>query len=338
MTQIKVELNYQVLRLTHMPRPVQKPHVDSCWKPMSRLVLVLGYMAYAAMAATPKPLAEQKKAVVQVIAIFEPNDQSDRKQIVSTGTGFIITPGDLVVTASHVVAHREPSLATDVSSDTVYKFSDGVTTRYSSKIRIKLSDGREVSATPQTKLGVLQAHLLRDYCVLKLSTKVNVPTLDLGSWSELQDGDDLTAWGFPLGLPGPVLIKATVALKVEQPVTIEAGKAPESVNSVIFQGPNNKGMSGGPVIHSNTGKVVGVVSTRLIGIGQELERVRQHVVMTRKEGGVFLGGVNPNETSIEIINVLDNYLMSGMGSAVSTDPIKADLVSPVKRQTVSPPK
>jgi hypothetical protein len=150
--------------------------------------------------------------------------------------------------------------------------------------------------------------------------------LELGDWKDIDDGDDLNIWGFPLGLPGPALIKASVAVKVAAWVQIEGETTADEVRTLVFQGPNNKGMSGGPVIHNRTGKVVGIVSTKLVGITGELEKVRDQVTAAQRWSTVRLQGINPNTTLLDIINVLDNFLISGMGSAVSTDPLKAELV------------
>jgi len=297
------------------------------------LAILIGTVSCSQQAkvSVPAPVAPsastaaQKDAVVQIVVSGRVRANGQPTTFTQSGTGFVIEPGDLVVTASHVVTYREPSQPGERSTDTSFVFSDGITARYATDISVKLKSGREVRATPVTKLGPLQAALLRDYCVLRLDQKVEGPRLQFGTWDSLNDGDDLTTWGFPLGLPGPVEIKASVSLKMVQQAQSETGTPPENFRILIFQGPNNKGMSGGPVIQNRTGLVVGIVSSRLIGISQELDRVRQQVVATRNSGGVFIQGANPNASLLEIINVLDNFLMSGMGSAASTDPISEDL-------------
>ena len=278
-----------------------------------------------AFPAVPQKLSDQKKAVVQVIASHDVDQGGKKQPVVEAGTGFLIAPGDIILTASHVVTFREPSKADDKSSDSVFRFSDGVTARYSPRITVKLGDGREVNAVPITKLGLLQANRMRDYCALRLEQKLPGPPLELGDWQDIEDGDDLTVWGFPLGLPGPALIKASVAVKVTARVQIEGEKTADEVRTLVFQGPNNKGMSGGPVIHNRSGKVVGIVSTKLVGITNALEKVRDQIPPALRSGTLQLQGINPNRTLLDIINVLDNFLISGMGSAVSTDTVKAEL-------------
>ena len=258
-----------------------------------------------------------KNAIVQVVA----SKRIQGLPFVSTGTGFVVAPGDLVVTASHVVTERQQAQPGSITPDGSFTSPNGVVVSYLPDIRVKLNNGREVGAKPITKIRLQHALLLQDYCVLRMQGNKAATTLELGAWNSMADGDDLTAWGFPLGLPGPVLIKASVALKHEQWMQLEERKPPEIVRILIFQGPNNKGMSGGPVIHARSGKVVGVVSTRLVGIGEELAKARAAIAEGRKVGSVSLIGVDPLKAILGLIEVLDQFLMSGMGSAIPIDPV-----------------
>lgn len=89
------------------------------------------------------------------------------------------------------------------------------------------------------------------------------------------------------------------------------------VDVVYFQGPSIKGVSGSPIISRENGKVVGIVSAKLSGIGQALEATREQIKAAQGSGGyVRIMGVNPLESTGLIINVLDDQLANGLGVAV----------------------
>lgn len=266
-------------------------------------------------------IASSTKAVVQVIATKQYQGQT----IGSIGTGFVIPPNDLVVTASHVVTERQQLVAGATPPTDAFGFPNRIAVSYLPDIKVKLNDGREVPAKPITAITLLHASGLRDYCVLRLENVKTSAALSLGTWDSMSVGDDLTAWGFPLGLPGPVMIKASVALKHEEQLQLDPKKEPVTIRSLIFQGPNNKGMSGGPVIHNRTGKVVAVVSKRLVGISEELAKAKGDIVEGQKAGSVTFIGVDPLKAILGLIDVLDQFLMSGMGSAVPVDPLVQEL-------------
>ena len=143
--------------------------------------------------------------------------------------------------------------------------------------------------------------------------------MELADTADLKVGDDLIVWGFPFGLPGPVLIKATVA------TTLAEMAQGTRVQAVVFQGPNNKGMSGGPVILSRTGRAVGITSNRIAGIGKELDDARRLIQATQGSGSVRIMGVDPNAAILALTDTLDKYLMSGMGVAITVDHVRTEL-------------
>jgi hypothetical protein len=49
----------------------------------------------------------------------------------------------------------------------------------------------------------------------------------------------------------------------------------QGIDVIVFQGPNNKGMSGAPLISNRTGRVVGIVTRRLVGISDKLDDIRK---------------------------------------------------------------
>jgi hypothetical protein len=101
-----------------------------------------------------------------------------------------------------------------------------------------------------------------------------------------------------------------------------------NIQAVVFQGPNNKGRSGGPIILNRTGHVLGITSNRIAGIGKELDETRQYIRSIQGSGSVRLMGVDPNAAILALTDTLDKFLMSGMGVAISVEHIKRELPAP----------
>jgi len=262
-------------------------------------------------------LKRSKAAIVQIEATGQPNNPGK-----STGTGFFVSPGGLIVTAAHVVTYRETKQNNPTGPEV--ELPNGIVAKYFPTITARISDGRQVNVTP-AKNPTLQ-NIVQDFAVLKGANLIPPSSLSVGSSNDVHEGDDLTVWGFPLGLTSPTLIKGTVATAGQDTIQIQPNKLALQIKYIVFQGPNNKGMSGGPVIDNKTGNVVGIVSNRIAGIGEPLAKTREQINATRGSGFVQIMGVDPNANILALIDVLDQYLMTGMGVALAIDPVKPDLV------------
>lgn len=230
-----------------------------------------------------------RAAIVQVIA-----SQTFKGGVLkSTGTGFVVSSNGVILTANHVV-------------------SPAGLQGYLTDIEIKLSDGRLVKASPVVKAPSDESKF-HDYAILRTAEDLKLTSLKLGTWKEVTEGDQLTTLGYALNLPGPVLLTVTAA-----------GCFPiESRDVVTFQGPNNRGLSGAPLVSNRTGNVVGIVTSRLVGISDKLEDIRKGAAIAA--GSIRLSGVDPNAAILELTNVLDAYLMSGMGAAIAIDYAKTSV-------------
>ena len=80
--------------------------------------------------------------------------------------------------------------------------------------------------------------------------------------------------------------------------------------------------SGGAAI-SPGGRVVGIVTNRLVGISPNLEQIRQKLVEPKSNPNVRVAikmhGVEQGDSLLELINVLDSTLISGLGAEVAID-------------------
>lgn len=215
----------------------------------------------------------------------------------SGGTGFIVSD-NTAITANHIVNPLG-------------------TSAYATGIQVVLTDGRVISVEP-VLAAPSEASQIQDYAILRSKESLKVIPLHLGSWQDVVEGDDLTTIGYPLNI-GPSLLTLTVAARLPSSI---------GVNYIVFQGPNNKGLSGAPLISNKTGEVVGIVSTKFVGISPKLEETR---VAARGQPGVTMrvrtAGINPVEAIVELTNILDNFLISGMGGGIAIDYAKTSAAS-----------
>ena len=179
--------------------------------------------------AVPQAPAAEPGSVAEIAARVQPavvqlnvtNDQGE-----GTGTGFIISEDGYIVTNNHVAG-------------------GGGT------IDVVLKDGTKL---PGTLVG---ANADYDIAVVKVN-QTGLPTVPLGTSSNLNVGDSVIAVGSPLGLQGTVTTGIISAL--DRPVTAgEAGGDTSFIDAIQTDAAINPGNSGGPLLNSS-GEVIGVNS------------------------------------------------------------------------------
>jgi Trypsin-like peptidase domain len=233
----------------------------------------------------------------------------------SRGTGFIASPDGFVLTAAHVIVNPE----------------DG---RNFYTIYVTLPSGVQAEAKVVPALTVDDAG--EDFVLLKVDTKTPLPYLTLGSVEDVVLGADATIIGFPFSAISPqdkpILSKfcLNASFTAEDEITRTVTgmtktrtravpfKKDVKVDVVYFQGPSVKGLSGSPIIARDTGRVVGIVTTKLTGIGASLMALEKETRMG-VGGGVTISGLNPGAAFNNVITVLDNQLSNGLGSATGID-------------------
>lgn len=218
------------------------------------------------------------------------------------GTGFIVGSDGWILTALHVVADRK----TLIKYGNISVIMRGYSHSFPAEIASPLDDLARA----------------RDFAVLKID-KTGLPALELGNETTVEDGSPIAIIGFPLSamlppaaatLPMPrFCLTGTIAAQSALPL----GNL-EYLHIVYFQGVSIKGISGAPVISIQTGKVIGVVSTKLTGIDAALDDIRKNAapsggldIRMRQPDGNFFGIGGSFST---IIDVLDNQLANGLGS------------------------
>ena len=237
---------------------------------------------------------------------------------VSRGSGFLVSPDGLILTASHVVMD-----------------TDG---KYHPAIFVTLSNGDLESAVPAVPAS--PDSVGEDFALLKINAKSPLPFLTLGSVDEVVIGDDATIIGFPFSAISPInesvskkfcLQASFAATEIIGRDISESQKAKTgfiqvnkhvTVDVIYFQGPSVKGISGSPIISRGTGNVVGIVSTKLTGIGPALNGLKD---ATANGFGMTFVGVDAGKAFNQIVVVLDEQLANGLGSAVGIDDPKEAL-------------
>ena len=144
-----------------------------------------------------------------------------RRQVQGSGSGFIIDPGGLVVTAAHVVSSAE-------------------------KIVVALLDGTELPAE------VVGQDELTDVAVIRIKPASALPSVTWGDSRALEVGDWVVAAGNPFGLGG------TVTAGIVSARGRDIGSGPFD-DFIQVDASINPGNSGGPLFNTD-GQVVGINS------------------------------------------------------------------------------
>jgi serine protease Do len=140
----------------------------------------------------------------------------------SSGSGFIIDPGGLIVTNAHVVEDAD-------------------------WIQIRLADGRRFPGK------VMGRDTRADLALIKLDGVSNLPTLPLGDSNRVRVGEFVLALGHPFGL------EQTVSFGIVSRKGSSLGASLPGVDYIQTDASINPGNSGGPLVNM-AGQVVGVNS------------------------------------------------------------------------------
>jgi S1-C subfamily serine protease len=158
----------------------------------------------------PAMLAHVSSAVVTV--------HTEKAHGSTQGSGFVVDPGGIIVTAHHVIA--------------------GAT-----RARVVLPSGAEVEVR-----GIVAADASHDVALLRIDARGELPAVTLGDSDVMRRGDRVFVLGSPQGLE----LTATDGI-VSAPVR----RSPSGRESLQITAPIFGGSSGGPVL-SAQGEVVGM--------------------------------------------------------------------------------
>jgi S1-C subfamily serine protease len=256
------------------------------------LVLLFGVLAFAGIADAQKLLTGKEiygancKAVVQIYVNGN-----------FSGVGFLISADGVIVTANHVVTTRESKFRQYF--DHIQVIVGGQATRFNATpIIVQISDDQ----------------VNYDSALIKITAESQLPHVSLGNWKEVDISDRLTILPSWPGM-GCIALEGVVA----KAVASQTQFGPKPVDTILFQSPVRNGFSGSPVF-SSKGNVVAIVDTKVFGISVSLDELRGKWLDFRKSGAsVQLGGIDITTSFLELINNLDQNLISGLGSGVAIE-------------------
>ena len=225
-----------------------------------------------------------------------------RREVHGSGSGFVIDPSGLIVTATHVVSSAD-------------------------KIVVALHDGTELPAE------VVGLDELTDVAVIRIKPAAGLPSVGWGDSRVLEVGDWVVAAGNPFGLGGSV----TAGIISARGRDIGSGPFDDFLQ---IDAPINPGNSGGPLFNTE-GEVVGITSAILsptgssVGIGFAIpsELASRIVDELRQKGRIDRGwlGVTMqeiNDPGVGIAAVVRNGPAGRAGLRVG------DIVTAVNGQSV----
>lgn len=237
-------------------------------------------------------LAKNNGAVVQIIVNGEFH-----------GTGFIISKDGLIATANHVITTKESGY-----------------TEASKKIEVRIPNSPRLHFA-RPAIPITTTSKVHDVAILRVEV-IDLPCVELGELSEVEQGNSVTVIGFVPGLNQSLLLTGIVSAKTEDVTVID--KQAYRSRIAIFEIPVRGGVSGSPIFSNATGRVVGVVTTKVYGISQQLDETLSKL---NSVGEVTMVGstgasVGINKTLAGLIGTLEENLVSGLGSAVNISYVK----------------
>ncbi|XP_075704817.1 serine protease HTRA2, mitochondrial-like [Rhinoderma darwinii] len=146
-----------------------------------------------------------------------------REEVISSGSGFLVSPDGLIVTNAHVVANKK-------------------------RVRVKLYNGDMYEAS------VCAMDPVTDIATVKISTKVPLPTLPLARSSEVRQGEFVVAMGTPF------LLRNTITSGIVSSVqrgSRELGLSNKDMDFIQTDAIIDVGNSGGPLVNLD-GEVIGI--------------------------------------------------------------------------------
>lgn len=181
-------------------------------------------------------------------------------------------------------------------------------------ITVELDDGEQATAT------IVGREPNYDLAVLKIS-KGNLPTIEVGDSTQLKSGDQVIAFGSPLGLDHTVT--SGIVSSLNRPVVTSGGTTSSEsyVDAIQTDAAINPGNSGGPLTDS-LGRMIGInAATATLGS------------TTGQSGSIGLGFAIPMNQALRVMNEIidtgkatrpvlgvffDQSFASGKGAKISS--------------------
>ncbi len=237
-------------------------------------------------------------AVEPALAIVECSDMG------SKGSGFFVSAQGHLVTNNHVVAEPKTERG-------------GLVFQYSERIEVVVAGKRHpasvVSSTEAPQPSVY------DYAILKVDGIASSPHLKTGDPGQVRPGDQVICLGFPLDFESLIVTAGIVCAVVKRPSHINSL---HQMHTIVTDSLVQFGNSGGPMIHVDSGTVVGINT-----LSHELrDALSQRLA--------FWSG-HPSSADFPLIRDLIDFTLKytyvGLNHAISVEHVMADPAWPVER-------
>lgn len=222
----------------------------------------------------------------------------------SSGTGFLHKSG-LVLTAEHVVRATAAPLIV---------FSNG-----------GALETEILSADPDT-----------DLAILKPKSPIRGTALPISTKNDLAVGAQVSTWGFPGGYNGALPMLSVGYLSGMTGFKKPSGKV---VQQWVVNAAFNSGNSGGPLLHIETGEVIGVVSSKLAPISPTAQSALS-ALQNQRSGFMYSAttgdGKHIQVSEGQIVALILNELRQQVQLVIGMAALLSDLKSFLRAAQVDP--
>lgn len=231
------------------------------------------------------------------------------------GTGFFIDSTGSVLTCWHVI-----------SSSLIFK--NGILTDLR-KIHVTQNNG--ISHEVNVPLEFIREKIannaqLYDYCLLTPTKSFRTNFMKLGNFKEVNDGDEIYACGYPLGIETQFISKGIFSTKYSDSVIID--NQTKFVEKGLLDITLNKGNSGGAIIRIgktiSEDKVIGIAEFIVNTYSKPYSELKKIVDNAKGSGDVGIMGVSMVEF-ISLMLQAVNSASNGISGCISIDYFKSNI-------------
>lgn len=225
-----------------------------------------------------------------------------------TGTGFLIDGDGLVVTANHVTESAGTNtIVSGLPPDIAAFLAPNI-------LNNSMPAPRFWQILKKHQLTFLKNDLPHDLALYQSQELKNVHHLKLADNSQkIEDGEDAIVLGYPFGELVLTHTKAMIAAHIELPIDTPVGRTTFTKQYKIDASVNS-GNSGGPLLSLRTGKVIGVVDSKVGKWSENLTAFKNN-----PSGTMILGNLDVVGTMREMVDQLQQQIYFGLGYAISSE-------------------
>lgn len=219
----------------------------------------------------------------------------------SRGSGFLISPMGHIITNNHVISELKLQQGT-------------ISVSYSTNLIITVN-GNEFPARLIIDTNAFPP-IVYDYAILKIEGVSSLPYLELGNPDIVMRGDKVLCLGSPLDFIDVIATDGIVSTILRRPSHINSL---HQLRTIVTNAIIQFGSSGGPMLHADSGKVIGINTLR-----HELS----DALYNRLASWCFHSGASDFPLIRDLVKYSLKYTYVGFNHAVSTEYVTRDAAMP----------